>query len=273
MNGMLRNFWKKQVRRAGAVALPAGLGLALATLALARMQSANTLWHQELTVTGGVTTGSFGCQPYVVTLTSATVAGANTTYTYTFTGGGISGPDCKNDISYVALPVCFNPMLAPAGVVLSETHPAPTTNPTGYWTYNPDNGGTEKRVKWDGTGVGRGPFNATFSFTLAGTGIPMEAAQFQVHAGPKATTGAVQVPKPASCTAQAALQSGVSTADAGVATTSDTAAPAPQLAPAKATPTRTPTATPTPKGGKPNNSNGGLVPILNYPTPTPKKGN
>ena len=160
---MMRNFWRKQVRRAGALALPAGLGLALAFFALARMQSANTLWEQQLTISGGVSTGQFACQPYTVALTAAVPSGANTVYTYAFTGGAISDPACKYDVSYVALAVCFNPeMNPPSGPVIAETHPTATTNPLSHWTYNPSNKPDATRVKWDGTGVGHGPFAATF---------------------------------------------------------------------------------------------------------------
>ena len=267
-------------RRLGSAVLPAALGIALAMFALVRMQSANTLWHQELQFSGSVGTGTFGCQPYLIALKSTTVANGDTTYTYTFSGGGISGPECKHNMSYIALPVCFNPDLHSdddKGLVLSETHPVPG------WSYDPDNsskGG--KRVKWAASdSVGHGPFNALeFSFTLEGTGIPTESVTAQYHAGdgkdPK-SAGTVLVPHPAICdasklkttapvaplTTNAVTDDPSPTADDGakVAETGPTPTPAP---------TNTPAPTPT---AKTVNRPGEYKGILKFPsTPTPGGG-
>ena len=265
------------VRRARTVALPLALGLALSVFALVRMQSANTLWSQEVQLSGSVGTGTFGCQPYTVALKSATV-GTDTTYTYTFSGGGLAGPECKNDISYVALPVCFDAALVSAGDVLSETHPAATTNPASHWAYSPQgkNSPYGSRVKWDATEVGHGPFNALeFSFTLAGTAIPTESVTAQYHAGggnqPDAA-GTVLVPHPTSCdaskvkTAPVAPLGSSSIATTDSAPPSDAAAP-PQVQTPTPAPTSTPTATPTPKTV---NKPGTFLGILQFPsTPTP----
>jgi len=126
-----------------------------------------------------------------VTANPPATGGGNTSFSFTLTGGG---GGC-HDISYVALPVCFNPKKSPEGLVLATTQPA-------HFDFNPQFSPSSKRVKWDAAGAGPGPFNATFTFTLAGTGIPTETVQAQTHAGggsDPVSSGAVAVPKPASC--------------------------------------------------------------------------
>lgn len=287
MNAAIRRFAKKRAQRAAALALPALLGLALASLALTRISSANTLWSQELTVRADFNTGTFGCQPYQIALTSTALSGGNTTFTYTFTGGGIAGAGCKYGISYIALSVCFDPDLQPKGLVLSETHPAPTSSsPPGKWTYDPDDSKASKRVKWNANdGVGHGPFNATFSITVAGA-VSSTQRTFEVHAGngqDVVASGTVAVPGIGTCTAASITQSSTST-QPGTGTT----APAPQgaliplLIPATPTPTatrtptptatptatRTPTPTPTPKSpARP--SGGSVISPMSTPPPAP----
>lgn len=264
------------IKRARGVALPLALGIALSTFAMVRIQSANTLWHQELQFSGSVGTGTFACQPYVIALKSTTTVGSDTKYTYTFSGGGISGPECSKDMSYIALPVCFNASLS--GDVLSETHPSPG------WTYNPQgkNSPYGSRVKWDAdNGVGHGPFNALeFSITLAGTNIPTESVTAQYHAGggnDPQPAGTVLVPHPASCDASKLKSTAPVAPLTNDAVTTDSAPPADDGAKtassqptATPSPTSTPTATPTPKTvNKPGEYKG----ILKFPsTPTPTAG-
>jgi hypothetical protein len=261
---MLLAFASKQIRRVRRlrpVALPAALALVLSVFALVQLPSANTLWLQEGGFTGTVSTGTWEtCKPLGISYVAATQSGGNTTYVYNFTGGGQPSKDCKN-LSYVALPVCFNPEMVSKhgdGLVVATVQP-------GGWRYDPQNGGSlGNRVKWSAAGsVGSGPFAATFSFTLAGTNIPLESVQSQTHAGSGSDpvdSGSVQVPHPASCDAKtlkvdAAVPSlaapgaitDVSTGDTPEAdgTDSTPVAGSSTTAPA-ATSTPSPTATPVP---------------------------
>ncbi len=259
----LRPFARKQLwrlRRLRSAAMPAALALVLSLFALVQLPSANTLWSQDVSFNASVSTGTFACQPYTITLASTSHEGGNTTFTYTFSGGGrvAEGDNCAHDISYVALNnVCFNPKLAPAGDVLTETHPASTTNPPSHWEYTPANKPGEKRVKWDGIGVGTGPFSNTFSITLPGN-VPTVPGEFDVHAGNVHTFGDVAIPDPASCHVpeNKATLGGTNTF-APLATTSDGTAvatptatgstPTPVQPSATPSPTPSPTATPTPR--------------------------
>ncbi|MCZ2108851.1 MAG: hypothetical protein LC118_04690 [Dehalococcoidia bacterium] len=272
---------RRLARRSQVAAVPLVLGLALSVFALVRMQSANTLWYQELQLSSSVGTGSFACQPYVIALKSAPVeAGGKTTYTYTFSGGGIAGPTCAKNIDYIALPVCFDPALN--AVVQSETHPAPGTNPVSSWAYAPDTAG--KLVKWKATNAGHGPFNALeFSITLTGTGIPTEnvtAKYMEVSGSGPLGAGTVAVPKPASCAAPlrttlgarppASTSNPIVTVDASPSNDEEAAKSIDAEPTATPRPTSTPTATPTPKVvNKPGESIG----ILKFPsTPNPGGG-
>lgn len=255
-----RAFVRKQARRLRVVALPAALGACLSVFAITQLPSANTLWTQQLSLSASVSTGTWECKPYTLTANVTTTAG-NTTYTYMLTGGGFvpQGDDCKYAVSTLALDnVCFSPLLSTlGGAVLAETHPPATTNPASSWTYNPANSAT-KRVKWDATNVGAGPFNLQFSITLAGLVSPVNG-QFTLHAGRDYNTGSIAVPDPASCHVPAARIANAAppasvTPTAGADDSTPTAnADAPTPTPQPPTPTPTPKArqagpTPTPVG-------------------------
>ncbi len=238
MKALLRAFGRRQVRRARAVALPALLAVSMMGLAVARLPAATTLWYETLTMTASVDTGEFECRPLSVTGGVAVEEGGKTTYSYTLSGGGAR---CK-DISYVALPVCFDPELAPAGLVFATSQPL-------TFSYDPQSGGPfGKRVKWQaGAGAGSGWFNAVFSFTISGAGLPTVTVQAQTHPDVAASgsqggstptdSGAVQVPWPASCGAMpASAIRGITTF--GVSNTTG-AGSHPAMLP---TPTRTPRA-------------------------------
>ncbi len=215
------------------------VGIFLVTTAA--LAPAEALWSKNLTIVGTVSMGAPTCT--LTIMQDATVeSGGNTTYSYKLTGGAAG---CK-DISYVALPVCFDPRLAPLGLVLSEAHPA-------GFAYSPQNGGPfGKRVKWDGVSAGPGPFNATFRFTIAGTGIPTVQVQAQTHAGSgnaPVDSGLVSVPQPTSCSSTA-----TNSATPPGGNSSNTSETSPDSTPGRAAPT--PTATPTPT-----------------PTPQPRRGN
>ena len=265
---ILRTFARKQLRRLRAVALPAALAAGLWLFAITQLPSANTLWSQQVTLSSSVSTGTWECQPYTLAVTSAATAANTTTFTYRLTGGGFvaQGENCKYAVASLALNnVCFNPLLNSTlgGDVLAETHPATTTNPASSWAYNPSNT-APKRVKWDASNVGTGPFTLQFSVTLAGT-VPTVAGQFTLQAGTAATTGAIPVPDPASCHAPAArIASSAPSASPPIGSdptpgdTLDSTTPAATDATPASTPTPiTPTPTPTPKPRNPN------------PTPTP----
>jgi len=250
MKTLFRAFARKQVRRARAAMLPALLALAMMGLAFTRLPSANTLWYETLTVTAEVGTGSFGCQPLSVTGGTVVENSGKSMYSYTLSGGGAG---CKN-ISYVALPVCFNLQLSPSGLVLSTAQPA-------TFSYAAQNGGSlGNRVKWKAeAGAGSGRFNATFSFTINGTNIPTVIVQAQTHpdvvpgSNPGGSTptnsGAVEVPWP---TSARGCESGTPIAGVGSTTGVGTYS---SLPPASST--RTPRATAADAGGAVSGSSPG----------------
>lgn len=222
--------------------IPAALLLVLSSVALLHLPAANTAWSQDVNVSGVVKMGSFSCTPYAVAYAGAHESGSNTTYSYTLTGGGANPITCKS-VAAVALPVCFNPALAGGGgLVIAESHPL---TPTG-WGYTPDAAATPKLARWSVTGsdVGAGPFtalNGTFSFTLAGTGIPLDATAIaQVltsGATAPAAAGIISVPKPLSCSPHSATlrtsavpKSGSPGSQAPVPTASPSPSPSPTVA-------------------------------------------
>ncbi|MCC6386339.1 MAG: hypothetical protein IT302_03030 [Dehalococcoidia bacterium] len=264
----LRRAVRKNARRASRLAAPLMLAAGLFMFSLSQIAPATTLWSETLTIGSSVTTGAFACKPLAVTGATVTTTGSgptgSTTFTYKLNGGGDKNgsPECANkDLSFFALPVCFKP----DDTVTAHTQPA-------NWTYDPKNKPGEYQVKWNSNGsVGAGPFsNVTFSFTVAGTGVPTEQVHAIVHAGngqDMIDAGLVTVPKPAACVSGAPLSAndGPSSvfggvdgdADAGEAGTTPT--PGPSVTgggsagnggvasqPTK-TPTTKPTATPTPR--------------------------
>jgi len=209
MNVRVGRLIRREAGRARALAIPAVLLAVLSVFALVHLPSANTAWTQQVSLGASVGTGSFSCSPYAVAYAGAHESGGNTTYSYTLTGGGANPITCKS-VASVALPVCFNPALVGGGgLVISESHPL---TPTG-WGYTPDTAATPKLARWSvtATDVGAGPFtalNGTFTFTLAGTGIPLDATAIAQVLTSGATTpaaaGTVSVPKPAICSPRAA---------------------------------------------------------------------
>ncbi len=240
MKARLRGFGRKQVRGARAVALPGLLALAMMTFGFTQLPSANTLWYETLTLTANVGAGQWAtCTALKVTGSAPVVANGQTTYGYTLTGGGAL---CKN-VSYVAIPVCFSPGLAPSGLVINETHPGLGNS---VWTYAPQDGRGPfgKRVKWGSVSAGSGPFSGTFTFTVPGTNIATTIVQAETHPdvaaapgtnpGGVVQSGAVEVPD---CNSDGTLKA---------ASGSQTSSPASQFgssahgAAGSATPARTP---------------------------------
>jgi hypothetical protein len=278
---------RKNARRLRALAAPLLLVAGLSLFGMSQLTAANTSWSKDLSVSMTLGTGEFGCEPLQVTQNPTTSAGGNTTYSYTLTGGGHGSPACR-DLSFVALPVCFNPLLAPApgGLVTAETHP------TG-WSYAPRNDADNLWVKWTAAAsVGSGPVTAAFTFTLAGTPIPTESVQAIVHAGPgdqdtnNIDGGAVDVPKPPACGGMAAKTASTPAGgdgaepggdqDAGSDPVAETPTPAAQGSTPIATNSPKPTLTPTPTRVPPgtvgpniNSTNGGVFAPPKTPTPTP----
>ncbi len=136
------------------------------------------------------------CEGFI-TFTGKTTSGDLTTYNYSFSRNAPSGGNCLN-MSFIAFQVCFNPILsATAGRIHTETHPS-------GWSYVPDNGGADKRVKWNaGAGVGAPLAGLLFSITVEGPLGPDAQAPYQIHAGggaPVYEVGkTVTVPHPTSC--------------------------------------------------------------------------
>ena len=244
MNGHLRRFARKQVRRVRALAAPLALAVALVMVALTRLPSANTLWYEELSLTAAVSTGSFGCQPLAVTGSSPVESGGKTTFGYTLTGGG-AVPGCKN-LSYLAIPVCFNPDLG-GGVVVSADPGARATP----MAYDPKDKDGERLVKWSAVGSpGSGPFHLVFSITVQGTGLRLETVETRVHAGSGHAWqdgGPVQVP---ACPSNGSSPSGSSSPRGGSSSSSGTSGTPSITGSSGATPV-TPTATRTPNSYPP----------------------
>lgn len=201
--------WAAVVSRGGRqLVAPFILAFGLMAFAVSQVPFAATLWTSEVqldvnyevatntptpTPTPTVPTGA-PCEGFI-TFVSATTSGGNTTYNYRFdrTAGPTSGPNRCNNMSFIAMQVCFNPLLQSTGLVVSTTQPA-------GWTYDPASS-SPRRVKWNaGSGFGSPLTNLQFSFTIPGTGHAMVAAPYQVHAGGGAPVfepgKTVQVPYP-----------------------------------------------------------------------------
>lgn len=189
---------RKTSLRARAAAAPVALSVALATFALVRLPSANTLWYEELSITSNVSTLESFCDPPELTFVEAVTLDGKTTFTYALSGDGDGlGPGClPHDISNIYIEVCFNPELVDeddGGRVLSTDEPA-------NWEYSPKNAGSPKQVKWDwGVFVeNKGPWDPEvhrFSFTLDVETAAMLTSNAYYKAGPTtAALGEVQVP-------------------------------------------------------------------------------
>jgi hypothetical protein len=151
---------RRTAMRLRQAAVPVALALALATFAVVRLPSANTLWYEELTITSAVSTGTF-CEPPKLEFVSLSPDGRTLTYALSGDAEG-SGPNCLDkDISNISIPMCFNPELTPKGRVEDANEPP-------GWTYAPMKPGM--LAKWDWLGGGnKGPWDAetsTFSITL-----------------------------------------------------------------------------------------------------------
>lgn len=288
MRTRLRAAARKNARRLRALGAPLLLVAGLGLFGMSQLTAANTSWSQDLSLTVTLGTGDFGCEPLTVTANAVAVANGKSTYSYTLTGGGHGSPACR-DLSFVALPVCFSPLLAPApgGLVTAESHP------TG-WSYAPRNEAGKLWVKWvAAASVGSGPLTAVFTFTLDGAPLPVESVRAIVHvgAGDQDTNnidgGAVDVPKPADCGGLAPKNA---SAPAGASATipggdaegtrhepgAESATPAAPGSTPTAASTPSPTVTPTPTRVPPgtvgpniNSSNGGVFAPPKTPTPTP----
>jgi hypothetical protein len=209
------------------------LMLGLSGFALAQIPFASTLWSEQLTLQGsaGIATSTptatntptntptntatatntptntgGPCEGFITFVGKSEFQG-NTAYQYTFTRNAKTTTNC-HDMSFIAFQVCFNPTVQVAGPLVG------TAQPLG-WSYDPDNGGSDKRVKWNASGSINAPLNVTgFSITMkgtAGTGElgPDAQAPYQVHAGdgqPTYENGkTVTVPHPTSCGSTAPL--------------------------------------------------------------------
>jgi hypothetical protein len=132
---------------------------------LVRLEPANTLWYQELTLTSEVETGEFGCEPLALSFVGLTNSPDDeTTLTYALSGGGTQGFNCpEKDISNISIPVgtCFNPEVKASGPLIAETHPGLGNS---AWKYDGKNSGNPKLIKWDSQTEdaplgGKGPFD------------------------------------------------------------------------------------------------------------------
>lgn len=142
-------------------AVPLALALSLATFAVVRLPSANTLWYEELSITSSVSTGMFDCEPPKLEFVSLSPDGRTLMYALSGDAEG-SGPNClRHDISNISIPMCFNPELKPNGRVEDTDEPV-------QWTYSPKK--PELLAKWDWNGgPNKGPWDpqtSTFSITL-----------------------------------------------------------------------------------------------------------
>lgn len=198
---------RRALRTARAGALPVLLAGTLSLFGLVRLEPANTLWSQELTLTTNVETGEFACEPVKLAFDAATGLthpnATTTKLTYTLSGGGTNGPGClAKDISHLSIDVCFNPEIEEDNPILAETHPGTGTT---AWKYDPKNSSTPKLVKWDSKTSaaplgGKGPFDPlqmVFSITVNDylTLADLVDGMSRFKAGPTiAETGLVKVP-------------------------------------------------------------------------------
>jgi hypothetical protein len=152
---------RRTATRLRQAAVPVALALSLATFAVVRLPSANTLWYEELTITSSVSTGTFDCEPPKLEFVSLSPDGRTLTYALSGDAEG-SGPNClAKDISNISIPMCFNPELKPNGRVED------TDEPPG-WTYAPRKKDLLAKWDWNG-GANKGPWDpqtSTFSITL-----------------------------------------------------------------------------------------------------------
>lgn len=245
---------RRTVRVASTAALPISLASALAVFGVLRLEPANTLWSQELTLSSSVGTGEFSCDP--VTLQFAGLSHPSedqTTLTYRLSGGGTNGPGCQTkDISNLSIGVCFAPEIGDGKPVLAETHPGASDS---AWKYSPKNSSNPKLVKWDSKTEsapfgGKGPFDPDemeFSFTVDArlTLGDLVDGTAKFKAGPSETdAGVVKVPACPLPVVEAAKVASQAAPEAS-AEPSETPTPAPAKAKATATPSPTPTSTPT----------------------------
>ncbi len=200
---------RRMGRHARAGAMPMGLAAALVMFGLVRLQPANTLWYQELTLTSDVETGEFGCEPLALEFVGLThPEDGQTTLTYALSGGGTQGFGCpEKDISNIAIPVgmCLNPEVQAEGPVIDESHPGSGNT---AWKYDGKNSKDQdpNLVKWDSKTEdaplgGKGPFDPEemeFSITLdrvLNTGDLAEAMAYYKAGNDETDLGEVQVPK------------------------------------------------------------------------------
>ncbi len=279
---------KKRIKRAvertanGArmAVLPLMLAASLTMFGLVRLQPANTLWYQELTITSEVETGEFKCEPIQLLFVGLTHPEAGkTTLTYALSGGGAQGFGCpEHNISNFSIPLgtCYNPEVKQNGPVIGETHPGGSA-----WKYDPKNtkNGNPSLAKWDAQTEqapygGKGPFDPTvMRFTLTYNVEFTEAQLVEVMAKWKAKdetdAGKVKVP---ACPLPEPAKLKV----AGP----QTSTVAPQDAPQdeqpveeekKSTPVEDPTPTPLPEKKLPDAmTDGKPEPPKPTPSPTPK---
>lgn len=249
------------MRAAGVAALPISLASALAVFGVLRLEPANTLWSQELTLSSNVGTGKFGCDPITLKYDGLTHPSENETrLVYRLSGGGTNGPGCQTkDISNFSIQVCFNPEMGDGKPVIGETHPGTGSS---AWTYSPKNASTPKLVKWDSKTTaaplgGKGPFDPdemVFTFTV---GARLEDADLvestaRFKAGPQETDAGVvkaphcplPTPAPSSTTNRSALATSEATSTTEARPEDDVTPVTPS---STATGTPTPTSTPTPR--------------------------
>jgi hypothetical protein len=193
----------RMLRHAKAGALPMVLALALSLFGLVRLQPANTLWYQELTLTSSVETGDYACEPLKLEYTGLTHQDGKTTLKYALSGGGTQGFNCpQQDIAHIQIPVCFDSAVKVEGPLVAETHPGTADT---KWKYAPKTT-TPMLAKWDSktnTGPlnGKGPFDPDdmrFSITFDRnlTTGDLEDAMSEYKAGDDThDLGEVKVPK------------------------------------------------------------------------------
>lgn len=195
---------KRGVRAAGVAVLPLTLASALAMFGILRLQPANTLWSQELTLSSNVGTGEFGCDPITLQFTGLThPAEGQTRLTYRLSGGGTNGPGCQTkDISNLSVAVCFDPEIDDGNPISGEGHPGIGTQ---AWKYAPKGSSSPKLVKWDSKTTsaplgGKGPFDPdqmefslTFDLQLTETDLIDGLAKFKAGSA-ETSAGVVKVP-------------------------------------------------------------------------------
>jgi hypothetical protein len=152
---------RRTAMRLRQAAAPLALALSLATFAVVRLPSANTLWYEELTITSNVSTGTFDCEPPKLDFVSLSPDGRTLAYALSGDAEG-SGPNClRHDISTISVPMCFSPELKPKGRVEDTDEPP-------QWTYSPKKADLLAKWDWNG-GANKGPWDpqaSTFSITL-----------------------------------------------------------------------------------------------------------